>query len=150
MTIAHKKQQIDNFFNHYCDVFNNAIKGDSPDMERTAELFSACFIAANPAGINCGQNNETFRDAMQKGYEFYKRIGITSMDIVSKEITLLDEFHTMVKVYWKSNFLKRDGQRGSIEFENIYFTQTKDAQHKVFAYITGDEQAALKEAGLVE
>lgn len=144
-----KEQQIDDFFNHYSDVFNTAIKGDTPDMERTAALFSTCFIAANPAGVNCGENNETFRDAMQKGYAFYKNIGITSMDIVSKKITLLDEFHAMVKVCWKSNFLKKDGLRGSIEFENIYFTQTKDNQHKVFAYITGDEQAALKEAGLV-
>jgi hypothetical protein len=80
---------------------------------------------------------------------FYKNIGITSMDIVSKKITLLDDFHTMVKVRWKSNFLKRDGLKSSIEFENIYFTQTMDTQHKVFAYITGDEHAALKEAGLI-
>jgi hypothetical protein len=86
---------------------------------------------------------------MQKGYAFYKNIGITSMDIVSKKITLLDDFHIMVKVRWKSNFLKRDGLKSSIEFENIYFNQTRDTQPKVFAYITGDEQAALKEAGLI-
>ena len=143
------EQQMDDFFNHYRDVFNNAVRGDNPDIEQTAELFSACFIAANPSGVNCGQNNESFRDAMEKGYSFYKKIGITSMDIVSKQITVLNEFHTMVKVHWKSNFLKRDGLSGSIEFENIYFIQTRETQHKVFAYITGDEQAALKEAGLV-
>ena len=55
----------------------------------------------------------------------------------------------MIKVQWKSNFAKTDGSEGSIEFENIYFTQTKENQHKVFAWITGDEQAALKEHGLV-
>jgi hypothetical protein len=38
---------------------------------------------------------------------------------------------------------------GDIEFENFYFTQTKENEHKIFAYITGDEQAALKESGLV-
>jgi hypothetical protein len=144
-----KEQQVDAFFNHYSDVFNKAIKGDIPDIERTAELFSTCFIAANPSGVNCGQNNEKFRDAMQKGYAIYKNIGITSMDIVSKKITPLDDFHTMVKVRWKSSFLKRDGLKSSIEFENIYLAQTRDTQPKVFAYITGDEQAALKEAGLI-
>lgn len=86
---------------------------------------------------------------MDKGYAFYRNIGITSMDIVSKTITPLDNFHTITKVRWKSNFIKKDGLKSSIEFENIYFTQTKDSQHKVFAYITGDEQAALKEAGLL-
>jgi len=149
MTINSKEQQMDDFFNHYGDVFNKAVRGDRPDIEQTAELFSPCFVAANPLGVNCGQNNEAFRDAMKKGYEFYKKIGITSMDIVSKKTTLLDDLHTMVKVRWKSSFLKRDGLRGSIEFENIYFIQTRDIQHKVFAYITGDEQAALKEAGLI-
>lgn len=79
-----KEQQIDDFFNYYCDVFNKAVKGDSPDIEQTAALFSSCFVAANPSGVNCGQNNELFRDAMLKGYAFYKNIGITSMDIVSK------------------------------------------------------------------
>lgn len=71
------------------------------------------------------------------------------MDIVSKEITALDEFHTMVKVHWKANFTKADNSKASIEFDNIYFVQTKENQHKVFAWITGNEQAALKEYGLV-
>lgn len=61
----------------------------------------------------------------------------------------MDNIHSMARILWRSNFIKRDGVKGSIEFENIYFIQTKDAQHKVFAYITGDEQAALKEAGLL-
>lgn len=144
-----KEQQIDDFLNHYRNVFNKALEGDSADIEQTAELFAPCFIAANPSGVNCGQNNDTFRDAMRNGYAFYKKIGITSMDILSKNITLLDNLHAMIKVRWKSNILKRDGIKSSIEFENIYFTQTRDTQHKVFAYITGDEQAALKEAGLI-
>ena len=71
------------------------------------------------------------------------------MEIISKQITLLDDFHAMVKVYWKSNFIKKDGSNGSIEFANIYFTQTRENQHKVFAYITGDEQAVLREFGLI-
>lgn len=149
MTKDNTEKQIDNFFNHYAEVFNSALKTDAPDIKRTAALFSTCFVAANPAGVNCGQNNETFLDAMQKGYAFYKTIGITSMDIVSKKITILDDFHTMTKVGWKSYFTKKDGQKGNIEFENIYFTQTINEQHKVFAYITGDEQSALKEAGLI-
>jgi len=147
--MENKEQQIDNFFNHYSEVFNRAIKEDIPVIERTAELFSTCFIAANPSGVNCGQNDQTFRDAMQKGYAFYKNIGITLMEIVSKEITPLDKFHTMVKVRWKSSFTRKDNSKGAIEFENIYFIQIKENKPKVFAYITGDEQTALKENGLL-
>ena len=143
------EQKIDAFFNHYGEVFNKAVTDSIPDIEPTAELFSTSFIAANPSGVNCGQNNETFRDAMQRGYAFYRNIGITSMEIVTKNITLLDDLHVMTKIRWKSNFIKKDGQRSSIEFENIYFTQEMNGQHKVFAYITGDEETALKEAGLL-
>lgn len=144
-----RKQQIDGFFNQYRDIFNNAIRADDNDMEQTAELYSDCFIGANPLGVQCGKNDKELRDFLLKGYNFYKEIGITSMDIVSKEITILDEFHTMTKVRWKSNFIKTDNSKRSIEFENIYFTQTKENQHKVFAWITGDEQTVLKEHGLI-
>ena len=137
------------FFELYRDVFNHALIEEITDAEPTAELFSSCFIAADPSGVNCGHNDEAFREAMIKGYTFYKSIGISSMDIVSRKITLLDDFHSMVQIHWQSNYLKKDGQKGSIEFQNIYFIQTKNDQHKVFAYITGDEQAALKNTGLI-
>jgi hypothetical protein len=144
-----KKQQMEDFFELYCNIFNWAIKEDVPDIEQTAKLYSDCFIAANPAGVNCGKNDEQFRVAMLKGYAFYRNIGITSMKIVSKEITSLDDIHTMVKIHWKSDFIKKEGSKGSIEFANIYFVQTKEHKHKVFAYITGDEQAVLKKFGLI-
>lgn len=144
-----RKQQIHNFFVWYRDTFNNALQGTSSGIEQTAELYSDCFIAADPQGVNCGKNDEQFRNAMLTGYAFYRNIGITSMEIVSKEVTLLNDLHAMVKVRWKSNFVKKDHSTGSIEFENIYFVQTKNNQHKVFAYITGDEQAGLKEVGLI-
>jgi hypothetical protein len=71
------------------------------------------------------------------------------MEITLKEITILDEFHTMTKVHWKANYIKKDNSKGSIEFDNIYFIQSKESQHKIFALITGDEQAVLKNFGLI-
>jgi hypothetical protein len=140
--------QLNGFFNLYADRFNNALN-NSTDLGKTANSFSDCFIGASPLGVMCGNNNEDFRVALRQGYEFYKSIGITAMDIVSKETTILDDFHEMTKVRWKSSYLKKDRSRGSIEFDNIYFTQTKGKESKIFAYITGDEQAVLKEHGLI-
>ncbi|MNY53329.1 hypothetical protein D3C86_1890750 [compost metagenome] len=85
---------------------------------------------------------------MLKGYEFYKKIGITSMDILSKKITVLDEYHVMAKIYWRSNYQK-DKATGKIDFEVTYFLLFKDGNYKIFAFITGDEEKALKEHGLV-
>ena len=72
------------------------------------------------------------------------------MDIVLLETAILDGFHEMTKIRWKCSYTTKDNNlHGSIEFENFYFTQTKEREHRIFAYITGDEQAALKEKGLI-
>jgi len=142
-------QQLNDFFNLYAERFNNAIKGETPDIEGTVKSFSGYFIAANPLGVTCGNNNEDFKTAISQGYAFYKSIGVTSMDIVSLETTILNVFHEMTKIRRKCGYTKKDNSKGSIEFENFYFTQTKENEHKIFAYITGDEQAVLKENGLI-
>lgn len=97
----------------------------------------------------CGNNNEDFTGALQQGYAFYRGIGIRSMEILSIHTTLLDDLHEMTTIRWRSGYVKDDSTQGSMEFDNIYFTQTKENESKIFAYITGDEQASLKEAGLI-
>ena len=141
--------ELDTFFDHYADVFNNALNGNNPDPEEVAQMFASHFIAANPFGVIPGQNDISFREAMEKGYAHYRSIGIEGMKIISKNITILDSYHALVRVLWKSHFTDHEGKTGSIDFENIYFIQTLGSVHKIFAYITGDEQAALKNAGLV-
>lgn len=143
-------QQIDSFFNSYAEIFNKGIKGESSDAEETARFFADCCIAANPDGVNCGKNDDEFRVMIPRGYDFYKNIGIISMEIVSKEITILDDYHTMTKVHWKCGFVKKDNSSGSLEFDVIYFLQKTISEHKIFAYITGNEQTALKMYGLID
>jgi hypothetical protein len=144
-----RKVQLKSFFKQYSERFNQALKGEITDSEKTAACFSDCFIEASPAGVSCGKNDDSFRAAIPQGYSFYKSIGITSMETLAISTSILDQFHAMVKVHWKSYFIKKDLTGRSIEFDVIYFVQTKDDKHKIFAYITGDEQAALQENGLI-
>ena len=139
-----REQQLKDFFTGYEQRFNRFLKGESLEVESTARSFSSCFIEASPKGVNCGQNDLQFRSMIPAGYEFYRSIGITAMDILSKNITLLDDFHAMVKVHWNSRFTGKDNVKGTIEFDVIYLLQTNEDFPKIFAYITGDEQAALK------
>jgi hypothetical protein len=142
-------ERLSDFFNQYAARFNSAIQGDNPDIDGTAKAFADCFVAANPAGVICGQNDASFRDAMQQGYAFYKEIGITAMDIASKEFILLDGLHAITKVRWKYSYTKKDGVSGSLEFVNSYVTHSTGDRIVIFAYITGDEQSALKDIGLI-
>ena len=61
-----------------------------------------------------------------KGWTFYKSIGILSMNIMSKQITVLDNFHALVKVQWNSSFVRKDKTEGDITFEVFYLLQKRD------------------------
>lgn len=140
---------IEAFFYRYAAMFNDALQDGQPDVEGTAACFAAQFIEAGPQGVQCGKNDEQFRGMIPQGYAFYKGIGVHSMDIPGMEITILDPLHALAKVHWKSGFSRKDKSTGAIEFDVIYLVQIKDRQPKIFAYITGDEQAALKKEGLI-
>jgi hypothetical protein len=143
------ERQISDLFDQYCDLFNRGLRGTVDDLTAMADFFADSFIGASPAGVKCCNNDIEFQKAMQAGYAFYRGIGVISMQITSKEVTSLDAFHTMIKVGWRSNFVSKSGKKSGLDFQNIYFTQLKDNRHRIFAYITGDEQGALKEAGLI-
>lgn len=142
-------ETVARFFDRYSDVFNASIHGE-PDIENTMSSFADCFIGANPHGVMCGKNDKEFREAMKGGYGFYKKIGITAMTIAGTDITPLDDYHAMAKIRWHCDYRLKDVTPGSVEFENIYFVQVRDRQPKIFAYITPDEQATLRESGLTE
>jgi hypothetical protein len=71
------------------------------------------------------------------------------MDIRAQRVEVLDELHAMNRIEWNSSFHRKDGVTGSINFEVIYLLRLEDERWKIFAYITGDEQQALKDNGLV-
>lgn len=143
------KELISQFFDDYASRFNKALKGEVPDIESTANSFAACFVEASPVGVICSKNDERFKEAIPKGYAFYKSIGTVSMKIGSKTITELDGYHAMVKIHWQSLYQKKEGNREEIGFDVHYFVQVMDNKVMIFAYITGDEQQLLQEKGLV-
>lgn len=148
--MKNRTQQLDQFFDLYEERFNKALRQGIMNIEETAGAFADSFIEASPVGIACGKNDEKFREMIPKGYEFYENIGTSSIDILSKDIILLDDFHAMVKVYWDCKYTKKDDSRGHVEFNVMYFVQSMNNTHKIFAYITGDEQKVLKEEGLID
>lgn len=145
--MADINDQIEQFFEAYERRFAEGLAGNAV-AEDTAKAFADFFVEASPVGISGGKNDQSFRDAVPKGYDFYRSIGITKMEIRQLDITELNELHYMVEVYWES-FYEKDGNPDSVEFSVIYFLQHLNETLKVFAYITGDEQALLKERGLV-
>ncbi len=144
-----QKEEIDQFFSQYESKFNDALSGGEPDIEQTVNSFTEHFLEASPLGVNAGKNDKDFREMISKGWAFYKDIGIQAMNILSKQITVLDDFHALVKINWNSSFVRNNNSSGEISFEVFYLVQKLEEDIKIFAYITGDEQQALKDQGLI-
>lgn len=143
-------EQIDIFFDEYQQRFNDFIHKKDSNTAKTAEAFTENFIAASPSGIFCGKKGPEFNTMIEQGYNFYRSIGMTSMEIISKDIELLDDIHAITKVRWKSEYIKQNGEIIVIVFDVIYLLQVIRGICRIFCYITGDERETLKEFGIVE
>lgn len=58
-----EEKRIHEFFERYQDFFRQGLKGKA-DMEQVASSYATAFIAASPAGVNVGQNDEQLRQVM--------------------------------------------------------------------------------------
>lgn len=142
------KENIDDFFNQYASTMNNALFGDVYDINSIMGSFADFVVGANPMGVAGGRNDDQFAKAIRQGIDFYKKIGIVSMNIISKEISVMDDFHAIVKIFW-SSFYGNEKASGEIPFEVVYLVQCRDGSTKIFAYVTDDEQAAFRAHNLL-
>jgi hypothetical protein len=141
-------EQIGDFFDQYVLRFNRALAGE-PDIDAMTGAFAEHFIEASPAGVNAGSNTALFKEAVAGGLSFYRSMGIRSMEIQGKEITVLDDIHALAKVIWRSFYSREGVGEGTIEFNVFYLVQDRGGKMKIFAFITGDEQKTLQEFGLI-
>lgn len=135
-------------FERYERFFNKSLKGDM-DMEEVASLYASDFIAASPAGVMTGKNDDHLKQVMMKGYERYRTIGTKEMRIRDIRISPIDEHHCLAHVAWTATFARKRQPDAAIDFDVHYFVQRLDGAPKVFGWASGDEQALLKEHGIV-
>jgi hypothetical protein len=143
-----QQTELENFFSHYARRVNTALAGGDVDVDGTVNSFASDIIGANPNGVMSAKNDDKFKESVSKGWASYKEIGIHAMNILSKQIDILDSFHAIVKIHWSSSFTRKDKTSGDIAF-NVFYLVQKRNDIRIFAYITGNEQEALKRAGLI-
>lgn len=138
--------QVRTFLEGYGRLTNRGIAGDI-DGAALAACFANSFVASSPAGV-MGGNAEGLADVIADSLRTYARIGATAFQIERIGVEPLDDLHALARVGWRFDYSK-DGREGQIRFTNLYFVTTASGEPKIFCWITPDEQAALREHGLV-
>ncbi len=136
------------FFERYERFFAKALAGDA-DMDEVAALYASEFIAATPAGVMTGKNDDRLRQAMTQGYERYRAIGTKAMRLRTVRVSPMDEHHCVAHVGWTATYARGERPDVAIDFDVHYLVQQLEGEPKVFGWVSGDEQAVLREHGII-
>ncbi|HYE43451.1 MAG TPA: nuclear transport factor 2 family protein [Caulobacteraceae bacterium] len=139
---------FDAFFARYAEAYNRSLDGEVQD-EAIRAAFADCFISAGPEGSMCGKNDDSFSATLEEAYAFYRKIGTKRMSVRRVHVTPIDEAHHLARVYWSADYVKKDGQPLTIDFDVSYLTQTHGGRTRIFAFVAGDELGLYRRHGLV-
>jgi hypothetical protein len=135
------------FFERYASVFNRSLSG--MDVDEVATLYASEFIAASPFGVMAGRNDDQLKQVMAQGYARYRAMGTKEMRIRDVRLSPIDDHHCVAHVAWTASYARKDQPDVEIDFDVHYLVQTLDGEPKVFGWVSGDEQALLRQHGIV-
>jgi hypothetical protein len=139
---------IDDFFGRYASTMNNALFGAENNASAMAEFYAGFVVSAHPAGISGNRNDAQFMQSLEQNMDFYRKTGIISMNIASKEVLPLNDSCVMARVNWRS-FYENGSSSGELSYEVVYLLRMELDGPKIFAYVTDDEEEELKKHNLI-
>ncbi len=139
---------VHKLFERYEAFFRRSLAGEIDPVEAAA-LYAPEFIAASPAGVRAGRNDGEFRAALVQGYAQYRAIGTREMRIRHIRLSPMDAHHCVAHVAWTAIYRREGREDVEIEFDVHYLVQVLDGEAKVFGWVAGDEQAVLRQHGII-
>ena len=139
---------VKNLFERYERFFNQSLGGDI-DIAEMASLYASEFIAASPAGVMAGKNDEQLRQVMTQGFARYRAIGTKEMRMRNVRVSGIDEHHCVAHVAWTAVYTRENRPDVNIDFDVHYLVQNLAGEPKVFGWVSGDEQELLRKHGIV-
>jgi hypothetical protein len=143
------EESVRQFFERYESLFRRALAGDV-DMDEVASLYAPAFIAASPAGVMTGTNDDSLKQVMAQGYARYRAIGTKDMRIRHIRLSPMDDHHCVAHVAWTAIYARKDRPDARIDFDVHYLVQKLDGEPRVFGWVSGDEQALLRAHGIID
>src|SRR5690349_9742025 len=113
------------FFERYEGCFNKSLHGNG-DMDEVASLYASEFIAASPAGVMAGKNDDQLKQVMAQGYARYRAIGTKEMRLRDVRLSPIDDHHGVAHAAWTATYARGDQSDVAIDFEVHYLVQERD------------------------
>src|SRR5262245_51645314 len=135
-------------FERYESFFKRSLGGEI-DRDEVAALYASEFIAASPAGVMTGKNDDQLKKIIAQGYAHYRAIGTKEMRIRDVRLSPIDEHHCVAHVAWTAAYARKDQSDVAVDFDVHYFVQKLNGEPKVFGWVSGDEQALLRKYGII-
>ncbi|MBZ9702237.1 MULTISPECIES: nuclear transport factor 2 family protein [unclassified Mesorhizobium] len=142
------EMSVKRFFERYQRFFKESL-GGGMDMDEAASLYTSEFIAASPAGVVTGKNDDQLKQVMTQGYAHYRAIGTKEMRIRDIGISPIDEHHCVAHVAWTATYARKGQADVGIDFDVHYLVRKLDGEPKIFGWVSGDEQALLRTHGII-
>ncbi len=142
------EKAVRRLFERYERFFNRSLGGEV-DTNELSSLYASEFTGAAPAGVRTGKNDDQFKQAVAQGYDHYRAIGTKEMRIRNVRLSPIDDLHCVAHVAWTASYARRDRPDVAIDFDVHYLVQVLDGEPKVFGWVSGDEQALLKQHGII-
>jgi ketosteroid isomerase-like protein len=139
---------VRDLFQRYEALFEQGLEGRA-DMDEVAALYASDFVAASPAGVMSGKNDAHLRQVMVQGYAHYRETGVRAMRVRHLRISEIDASHCVAHVGWSATYARKDHSETVLDFDVHYFVQVRDGAAKVFGWVSGDEEALLKQHGII-
>ena len=146
--MALSPDDIGQFFTGYAGAFNRAL-GDTPDLHAITDHFTACFIESLRDSVTCGHNGPEFINILEKGYAYYRSIGTRRMSVTGVDSYPICDDHSVATVHWRGEYRTKEGRDVAIDFDVHYLIKAGHGRFRIFGFIAGDEQGALRRAGVI-
>ena len=135
------------FFERYQQLFQEGLAGHA-DLPAVAASYAAAFVAASPAGVSVGRNDEQLATVMRQGFERYQRLGTKSMALRGVRQSPIDAQHCVAHVAWTATYARAGGADVAIDFEVHYLMQQLDGPPRIFGWVSGDEEVLMRAHGI--
>ena len=139
----------DSFFRAYVDFYNGAL-AEKPVIGDLRQCYAEFIVGASPGSVMGGENGEEYGKVLDKGFGFYRAIGVTKMSVRRTEASEIMAGHDMIRVFFRADMRRKDGSEFPVDFEVVYIAQRRDGGPKIFAFMSDNELELFKKLGVVD